>query len=179
MANEVAINWWALAIRGVVGILIGIAAFVWTGITLAVLIALLAAYLFIDGVFAIIAGARGRSWLLGLEGFAGIVAAVLVFRWPAITALILVYLVAAWAIITGILELGGAFMLRQIVRNEWLLALGGVVSVVFGIALVFNPSAGLLTLVYLFGAYMILFGALTLALALRLRGARATLVVGT
>lgn len=178
MGKTIAINWWALAIRGVAGILLGIAAFAWTGITLAILIALFAAYLFIDGVFAVVAGARGRSWLIVVEGVFGIIAAALVFVWPGITALILVYFVAAWAIVTGAVELWAAYVLRRVVRNEWLLILGGVVSILFGLAIVVNPAVGLLTLVYLFGAYMLVFGALVLALALRLRGTQGKLVVG-
>jgi uncharacterized membrane protein HdeD (DUF308 family) len=102
-----------------------------------------------------------------------------VVRWPGITALVGVYLIAAWAIVTGVLELGAAYLLRRIVRNEWILVLGGVASVLFGILLAINPTAGLITIVWLFGAYMIVFGALTLALGLRLRGTQTTLVVST
>jgi uncharacterized membrane protein HdeD (DUF308 family) len=179
MGNAILVNWWALAIRGVAGILLGIAAIVWPGITLLVLIALFAVYLLIDGAFAVVAGARARSWLLAVEGLVGVVAAVLVVLWPQITALILVYLVAAWAIVTGALELGAAYLLRRIVKGEWLLVVGGLVSIVFGILLAINPAAGLVTIVWLFGAYMLIFGVVTLALALRLRNTRATIVVGT
>jgi uncharacterized membrane protein HdeD (DUF308 family) len=179
MGSAVVVNWWALAVRGVAGILLGIAAVVWPGITLVVLIALFAVYLLIDGAFAVVAGARGRSWLLIVEGVVGIGAAILAVLWPGITALILVYLVAAWAIATGALELGAAYLLRRVVKNEWLLVVGGIVSIVFGILLAFNPAAGLVTIVWLFGAYMLIFGALTLALALRFRSSRATVVVST
>jgi uncharacterized membrane protein HdeD (DUF308 family) len=179
VGRGIVVNWWALAIRGVAGILLGIAALVWTGITVLVLIALFAAYLLIDGVFAIVAGSRGRSWLLILEGVAGIVVAIVAVLWPGITALVGVYLVAAWAIATGALELGAAYLLRRVVPNEWLLIIAGILSVVFGILLAINPAAGVVTLVWLFGIYMIVFGALALALALRLRSTRPTLVVGT
>jgi len=179
MGRAIAVSWWALAVRGVAGILLGIAAIVWPGITLLVLIALFAFYLLIDGAFAVVAGARGRSWLLIVEGVVGIVAAILAVLWAGITALILVYLVAAWAIVTGALELGAAYLLRRVVKNEWLLVVGGIVSIVFGILLALNPAAGLVTIVWFFGAYMLIFGALTLALALRFRGSRATGVVST
>ncbi len=178
MSSAIAVNWWALAIRGVGGILLGIAAIVWPGITLLVLIAIFAAYLLIDGAFAVLVGARGRSWLLAVEGAAGVVAAILAVLWPGITALILVYLVAAWAIVTGALELGAAYLLRQVVKNEWLLVVGGLVSIVFGILLAINPAAGLVTIVWLFGAYMLIFGVVILALALRLRNTRATMAAG-
>ena len=177
MGNPVVINWWALAIRGVAGILLGIAAFAWTGITVFVLIALFAAYLAIDGVFAIVAGARARSWLLIVEGIVGIVVAIIAVRWPGITALAAVYVVAAWAVLTGTLELGAAYLLRRVVPNEFLLALAGVLSIAFGILLAVNPAAGVVTLVWLFGIYMLVFGVLALALAFRLRGTRATLAV--
>ena len=179
MGSAIVVNWWALAIRGVVGILLGIAAVAWPGITLLVLIAVFAVYLLIDGVFALIAGVRARSWLLGVEGVAGIVAAILVVLWPGITALILVYLIAAWAIVTGALELGAAYLLRRVVKGEWLLVVGGVISIVFGILLAINPAAGLVTIVWLFGAYMLIFGAITLALGLWLRSTRATITVGS
>jgi uncharacterized membrane protein HdeD (DUF308 family) len=168
MSSAIAVNWWALAIRGVGGILLGIAAIVWPGITLLVLIAIFAAYLLIDGAFAV----------LVVEGVAGVVAAILAVLWPGITALILVYLVAAWAIVTGALELGAAYLLRQVVKNEWLLVVGGLVSIVFGILLAINPAAGLVTIVWLFGAYMLIFGVVILALALRLRNTRATMAAG-
>lgn len=179
MGSAIAVNWWALAIRGVAGILLGIAAFAWTGITLLVLIALFAAYLLIDGVFAIIGGARARAWLLVVEGVIGIVAAALVISFSGLAALVFVYLVAAWAIVTGGIELWAAYLLRRVVRNERLLVLGGTVSVLFGILLAVNPAAGVVTIVWLFGAYMLVFGVLALALALRLRSSHASLVVGT
>jgi uncharacterized membrane protein HdeD (DUF308 family) len=178
MGSSIRISWWALAIRGVAGILLGIAAFAWTGITLLVLIALFAAYLLVDGAFAIVAGIRGGSWLLTLEGALGIVVGIIALARPGIAAVTLVYLVAVWAILSGLVELGAAYLLRRIVRNEFLLVLGGVVSIVFGILLAINPSAGVVTIVWLFGAYMLIFGVLALALALRLRSSGAARVVG-
>jgi len=178
MGSSVRISWWALAIRGVAGILLGIAAFAWTGIALLVLIALFAAYLLVDGVFAIVAGIRGGSWLLTLEGALGIVVGIIALVRPGIAAVTLVYLVAVWAILSGLVELGAAYRLRRIVPNEFFLVLGGIVSIVFGILLAVNPSAGVVTIVWLFGAYMLLFGVLALALALRLRSSGAARVIG-
>jgi uncharacterized membrane protein HdeD (DUF308 family) len=169
IAREIIDRWWLLALRGVASILLGIAAFVVPGITLLVLVILFGAYLLIDGVLAIVAGAMGRSWLLVLEGAAGVIAGLLTLVWPGITAVVLLILTAAWAIVTGVAELVAAYRLRRIVRNEWLLILLGVASIMFGIALVIRPGAGLLALVYLIGAYCLLFGVLLVALALRLR----------
>ena len=169
IAREIIDRWWLLALRGVASSLLGIAAFVVPGITLLVLVILFGAYLLIDGVLAIVAGAMGRSWLLVLEGAAGVIAGLLTLVWPGITAVVLLILTAAWAIVTGVAELVAAYRLRRIVRNEWLLILLGVASIMFGIALVIRPGAGLLALVYLIGAYCLLFGVLLVALALRLR----------
>jgi uncharacterized membrane protein HdeD (DUF308 family) len=174
MDVAIAGKWWVLALRGLAGILLGIAAFAWPGITLLVLVILLGAYLLADGVLALIAGGLGRSWLLLLEGALGIVAGLLAVFWPAITAVVLLFLVAAWAIVTGVTELVAAIRLRRFIKREWLLVLGGVASIVFGILLVVWPAAGLLTLVWLTGAYALVFGALLLGLAFRLRGSRTT-----
>jgi uncharacterized membrane protein HdeD (DUF308 family) len=172
MAREIIDRWWLLVLRGVASILLGIAAFVWPGITLLILVILFGAYLLVDGVLAVVAGAMGRSWLLVLEGAAGVIVGVLTLVWPGITAVVLLFLTAAWAILTGVAELVAAYRLRRIVRNEWLLILLGVASILFGILLVIRPGAGLLTLVYLIGGYCLLFGVLLVALGLRLRSIR-------
>lgn len=147
----------------------GIAAFAWPGITLLVLVILLGAYLLVDGLFALVAGGMSRSWLLLLEGAFGVVAGIIALVWPSITAVAPVFVIAAWAIVTGIAELMAAYRLRRFVRNEWLLVLAGVASLIFGILLVVNPAAGLLTIVWLTGAYALTFGVILLGLALRLR----------
>ena len=97
------------------------------------------------------------------------VAGIIALVWPSITAVALVFVIAAWAIVTGIAELMAAYRLRRFVRNEWLLVLAGVASLIFGILLVVNPAAGLLTIVWLTGAYALIFGVILLGLALRLR----------
>jgi len=166
-------NWWALALRGVFAILLGLAAFVLPGITLAVLVALFGAYAVVDGVLAIIAGVRAaerheRWWSPVLKGIAGIVAGVLAFVWPALTALALLYLIAAWAIVTGVLEIVAAVHLHR-AHGEWLLVINGVLSVLFGFLVIVWPGAGVLTLLWLIGTYAIVFGVVLLALAFRLR----------
>jgi uncharacterized membrane protein HdeD (DUF308 family) len=131
----------------------------------------------IDGIFAAIGGALVRSWWLLAEGVLGIVAGILALFFPTITALALVLLVAAWAILTGIAELGAAVLLRRVIANEWLLGVTGIVSLALGIALALNPYAGLVTIVWLIGGYAFVFGVLCLALAIRMRGTNATFVV--
>jgi len=169
-------NWWALALRGLAAILFGIAALVVPHIALAVLIALFGAYALVDGVFAIVSAVRAverhmRWWPLLLEGLAGIVVGVLTFFWPVVTALLLLYFIASWAIVTGVFEILAAIRLRQEITGEWLLGLTGVLSVVFGLLLIIFPGAGALTVVWLIGIYALVFGLLLVGLALRLRSA--------
>ena len=182
MLTDLARNWWVLALRGVAGIGFAIAAFGWPDATLAALVLLFGAYVFVDGIFAVVAGIGMRQqlsrwWLLVLEGVAGIVLGVLTFWSPATTALVLLSWIAAWAIITGVVEIATAVQLRTVIENAWLLILSGVVSISFGILLIALPGPGALSLVWLLGAYALIFGSLTLVVALRLRGLRARLEV--
>jgi uncharacterized membrane protein HdeD (DUF308 family) len=170
MQSSMTSSWWALALRGVAALALGIAAFALTGITLLVLLAVFVAYLFIDGVFALVAGVGGRSWLLIAEGVLGIAAGVIALVWPNVTLLALALVIAAWAILTGIAELAAAVSLRRVIRNEWLLAVGGLLSIVFGILVALFPAAGLFAVVYVIGAYAVVWGVILLALAFRLRG---------
>ena len=180
MMTDLARNWWVLALRGALGILFGIGAFVWPGATLAALILVFGAYVFVDGVFAVVAGIGMRRqlslwWLVVLEGVTGIGLGLLTFRSPDTTALVLLTLIAAWSIVTGIFEIVTALRIRALIANEWLMILSGVVSIVFGALLIAQPGAGAIAIVWLLGAYALLFGILTLMFALRLRGMRDTL----
>ena len=175
MRDQIARNWWVLAVRGVLAVLLGIVAFAAPGAALTVLIAFFGAYALVDGVFALIAAARWhhpdeRWWLLLLEGVIGVGVGIFVFAHPAASAVALITLVAIWAILTGIVEIAAAIRLHRVIAGEWLLGLVGVLSVLLGIALLAAPGAGLLIWVYMLGAYALLFGASLLALAFRLRG---------
>jgi uncharacterized membrane protein HdeD (DUF308 family) len=166
-------HWWAFGLRGVAAIVFGILAFAWPGVTLAVLVLLWGVYALVDGVLALLAAFRTRHdhrWGLLLEGVVGIAAGVVTFLWPALTALVLVYIIAAWALLTGVLELVAAVRLRRVVQNEWWLIFSGIASLIFGVVLVIVPTAGALALIWLLAAYAIIFGFLLLALAFRLRG---------
>lgn len=178
MITDLARNWWLLALRGAVGILFGIGAFVWPGATLAALVLVFGAYAFVDGIFAVVAGIGMRRqlslwWLVVLEGTAGILLGLLTFLSPDTTALVLLTLIAAWSIVTGIFEIVTALRIRTLIENEWLMILSGVVSIIFGALLIAQPGAGAIAIVWLLGAYALLFGLLTLMLAFRLRGIRA------
>jgi uncharacterized membrane protein HdeD (DUF308 family) len=167
-------NWWSIALRGVVAILLGLLTLFWPGITLRALVLLFGAYALIDGIVSIIgawraAEARDRWGMLLLEGLAGIAAAAITIMFPAITAVALVYLIAAWALITGVLEVAAAVRLRQYISHEWLLALSGIVSILFGILLFVAPIAGAFVIALWIGIYALVFGVVLIALAFRLR----------
>ena len=174
MLSMLARNWWALALRGVFAVIFGILACVSPGATITALVLVFAAYALVDGVFAIVAALRGtggqRRWSLLIEGLLGVIAGLVAWRWPDITALAFLFLIAAWAISTGIFEIVAAIALRRELTGEWLLALSGIGSVIFGVLLVALPSAGILTLAWLIGSYALLFGILLIVLAFRLRG---------
>jgi uncharacterized membrane protein HdeD (DUF308 family) len=167
-------NWWALALRGVFAILFGVMAFAWPGITLGVMVLFYGAYAVVDGIFAIAAAVTGRTsgmpwWALLIEGIAGIAFGVMTFAWPGITALVLLCVIAAWAIITGVFEIVAAIQLRKEIRGEWILAVSGALSVLLGVLLVSRPTVGLLWIVWMTGAYAIVSGSLLLTLGFRLR----------
>ena len=169
----VADHWWVFALRGAAAIVFGILAFIWPGVTLAFLILLWGAYALIDGVLGLVASFRtgqDHRWALLIEGIVGIAAGIITFAWPGLTALVLLYIIAAWSLVTGILEIVGAIRLRKVIENEWWMAISGALSILFGIILFVAPGAGALALVWLIAAYAIVFGVILLALAFRLRG---------
>lgn len=174
MTFALARNWWSLVIRGLLGIGVGMLTIAWPGITLAALVFVFAAYALVDGVVAIAGAARAAAaherWgALLLAGICGIAAAVLTVLWPAITVLALIYLIAAWAIVTGIFEIAAAVRLRKYISGEWLLALSGIASVIFGVLIAAVPVAGALVIAVWFGAYAFVSGVMLVVLGFRLR----------
>ena len=171
MLQTLTANWWALALRGLAAVLFGLLTFFLPGITLVTLVLLFGAYALVDGVFNVVAFFRVAShqWALLIEGVVGIVAGALTFAWPAITALALLYVIAFWAILTGIFEIVAGIRLRKSIANEWLLLLIGVFSLVFGLLILFAPGTGALAIILWIGAYALVFGIFLLALAFRLR----------
>ena len=166
-------NWWAVAVRGALAIILGLIALLYPGATMLSLVLIFAAYALVDGVLSIVAGIRALAsherwgWLL-VEGVVDILAAAAAFMWPGLTVVIFVWLVAGWAIVTGVLELAAAFRLN-IDHGRWWLLIAGLVSILYGIVLVWAPLAGAVVLTWWLGAYAIIFGVLLLALALRMR----------
>jgi uncharacterized membrane protein HdeD (DUF308 family) len=174
MVERIARGWWVLAVRGGLAVLFGILAILVPGAALTALVTLFGVYALVDGVFALLTAARfthtDERWgLLVIEGIVGVVAGIVSFAHPAATALALVYLVAAWAILTGLVEIAAALRLRKVIAGEWALGALGVISLLLGIGLLAAPRAALITLVWMIGAYALLFGLGLLSLAWRLR----------
>lgn len=168
-------NWWTFAIRGIASVIFGILALAMPGIALYVLVILFGAYCLVDGVFALIgavreAEAHNRWAHLLFVGIFGILVGAITFFFWQITAFALLYLIAAWAVVTGILELVGAFELRRHLPGELWWVLAGLVSIAFGVLLIERPLGGALAVVWIIGVYAILFGGFLIGLALRLHG---------
>ena len=168
-------NWWVLVVQGVAAVLFGLAALSWPGLTLGVLIALFGAYAIVDGVLALFAmfrdaGSGAPRWVLLVRAVTGIVAGLAAFAWPGLTALLLVYVIAARAVVAGLFEVIGAFMLRKEIQGEWLMIAGGALSILFGLWLFGAPGAGALALAWTIGLFAIVIGAVLIALGFRLRG---------
>jgi len=177
------LNWWLLALRGLVAVLFGVLAFMWPGATLITLVWLFGAFALVNGILSLVLAAKTKGYpkvgSLIFGGLLGILAGLLAFVMPGITALGLLILIAAWAIVTGIMELVAAVRLRKIINNEWLLVLAGIASVVFGILLLFQPAAGALVLIWWIGAWALLSGIVLMILAFRMRNWKGLIAVGT
>jgi uncharacterized membrane protein HdeD (DUF308 family) len=169
-------NWWMLALRGVVAIIFGILAFALPGMTMLSLIFLFGIYALVNGILVLAhaySAPKGypRFGALIATGIVSIAAGVLAFIWPSITALSLVLLIAAWAIVNGVFEVATAIRLRRVIPHEWLLMLAGVLSILLGILIALQPAAGALALLFWIGGFAIVFGVLLLVLAFRIRRA--------
>jgi uncharacterized membrane protein HdeD (DUF308 family) len=177
MLENIVRNWWMFALRGLVAVAFGVVALIWPEQMLQALVLVFGAYALVDGIFTVIAGIASyryfkRWWAVLLEGVAGVVIGLLTFFWPNITALALLYYIAAWALITGIFEIVAAIQLRRVITGEWALILSGLLSVLFGVLLFVFPAAGAVSMVWMIGIYAILFGTTLIILAFRLRSLR-------
>jgi uncharacterized membrane protein HdeD (DUF308 family) len=163
-----------LLVRGIVGVVIGIVAFAWPGVTIAALVVIFGVYALIDGVTNLMLGltrrtAHGRAWVHALQGIVGIAAGVLTFIWPGVTALVLIFFIASWAIVTGAIEVAAAIKLRKEISGEWMLALSGLLSIAFGVLVFAFPFAGAVGISWVLGTYAIIGGVVLIALGVRLR----------
>ena len=173
-------NWWVFVLRGIAGILFGILTFLMPGMALLTLILLFAAYSLVDGIFNIIAAFRKTGtdqqpwWALLISGILGIVAGVIAVLLPPVAAMALLYLIAAWAVVTGILSIVAAIRLRKQIEGEWLMILTGILSIAFGVLLAMFPGPGALAVVLWIGAYMFVMGIMLVVLGFRLRSVAQT-----
>jgi uncharacterized membrane protein HdeD (DUF308 family) len=166
--------WWAVTIRGLCAILFGLAALFWTGLTIHLLVLWFGAYALVTGFFALITAFQAmahhqRWWLLLFEGFTGIAAGLFTFFWPGNTALILVLLIAIWAVFSGIFEISAALTAPWPTATKWLLGISGAFSVLLGILIYRSPVAGAFSITWVLGAYALIFGISIFTLGLRLR----------
>lgn len=173
MLEQVTSRWWLLLVRGIVAVVFAVAAIAWPQITLTALVVLFGVYALIDGIFAIGAALSpfggSRWWALLIEGILGLIVAFYVFTQPALSDLAFVYAVGFWSVFTGILEIVAGIQLRDIIENEWMYGLAGIVSIVFGVLVVRYPQAGAVGVVWLFAYYAFFFGILEIALSYRLQ----------
>jgi len=177
MLHALARNWWLLLLRGIAAVVFGILAFILPGITLLTLVILYGIYVLFDGIVAIVAAISGDSrmnvagprWWLAIVGVLGILAGLLTFLWPGITAFVLLVFIGMWSLLHGVFTIVGAIRLRKEIENEWWLILSGALSVIFGLAVLVMPGAGALAVVWLIGTYAILYGALLIGFSLRLK----------
>jgi len=167
-------NWWMLGLRGLIAVIFGILAIIWPGLTVLTLVIFFGAFAIVDGVFAIgtaiwRAEQRMEWWPLFAEGLLGVIIGIIAFVWPGLTALGLLYIIGAWAVITGIVEIVAAVRLRAVIPNEWFLGLSGALSVLWGLILFIFPGSGAIALVWLIGIFAIIYGVSLIAFAMRVR----------
>jgi uncharacterized membrane protein HdeD (DUF308 family) len=180
LLDSIARNWWVFLVRGICAVVFGILAFAMPGITLAALVIVFGIYAIVDGVACIVLGNSadelgGRWWGMILAGILGVIAGILTFAWPAITAVVLLAFIAAWAIVRGIFEIYAAVEFRSMISDEWLVILSGICSIIFGALVIAKPLAGALAVVWIIGIYAIIFGSFSMAIGFRLHSMKKVL----
>jgi uncharacterized membrane protein HdeD (DUF308 family) len=175
MLKMVTGKWWVLLVRGIAAILFGLAAMVWPGLTIGALIIMFGAFAIVDGVGALFAAFAHRGeaqywWATALEGVAGILLGILVMVWPGISAIALLFWIAAWAIVTGVFEVVSAIQLRKEISGEFWLILSGLLSILFGVFAFIRPGAGALAVIWVIAIYAIAFGITLIMLSFKVRG---------
>ena len=172
-------HWWQIALRGLIALIFGILVLAWPGVSLFILAIIFGAYVFVDGIFTLVAavnykaGAGRRTWLF-IRGIAGIIVGLITLFWPAITEIALVLLIGAWALVTGFMELIYAFRANQDSAIRWMFAISGILSLILGALMLAQPLLGALVIVWVIGAYAVLAGILLIILGFRLRGVKAS-----
>jgi uncharacterized membrane protein HdeD (DUF308 family) len=175
IANAITDKWWLYVLEGVLAIGFGLIAWVWPDLTVLTLVVMFAAFSISVGVANLFAATEARQvgqspWGFVFNGVLGIATGVVVVVWPDISALALMYVIAAWAIVTGAFEIAAAIELRKLIDNEWFLVLGGIASIVFGVLVAIFPGGGAVALVWAIGLYAIVFGGFLIGFGFRLHG---------
>lgn len=172
--NALRRNWWTLVLRGVFAVAFGFFAWFWPGMTLLALVLTWAGFACVSGLITVLSAfARDGDeprWILLLEGGIALLAGVVALFYPRFTALLFLYLLATWALVTGSIEILLAWRLRHEIRGEFWLGFAGVLSVFFGLMLVLRPGAGALTVMWLIASYSVLFGIVLIGFGFHLRG---------
>jgi uncharacterized membrane protein HdeD (DUF308 family) len=174
LAEHMRHNWWVWAVRGLTAVLFGTAAFAWPGMTLLMLIWLFGANALVGGFFTLVSAVKhreeyGQWWLLLLSGVLSIGAGLVAYFYPGLTGLTLLYVIAAWAAVTGVLEIISAIRWRKVMEHTGLFLVSGIMSVLFGFLATAYPGAGALGILWLIGAYSIAFGVLLISFGFRVR----------
>jgi uncharacterized membrane protein HdeD (DUF308 family) len=172
MIRVMARNWWVMLLRGLLAIAFGLAALFIPGAVAIALVIVFGAWAFVDGAFALAAAFSHNAqhrWFLLFEGIVGIAAGLVVWFYPGLAGLTLLFVIAWWAIITGVLEVVYAIQLRKELQGDWLYILAGIASVVFGALVLYRPGAGALAVLWIIATYALVFGVLLIAFSLRLR----------
>ena len=172
MLDALAQNWWATVLRGLLAIVVGILAWARPEFFSASLVLVFAIYAIVDGLFATIAATRGAARDRAphvVEGVLGIVVGLIVLVYPGQAGTAIVFVIGLWAAATGFVEIVSAVRLRREIEDEWLLGVGGVLSVFLGTILISRPQFGTVTTSYLLGTYGLVFGVILIVLELRLR----------
>jgi len=174
MLTQMARHWWVWVLRGFLAVTFGVTAYIWPQITIGVLVLSFGAYVLVDGLFEVAGSIAHRDqyegwWLLLLDGIFGIGVGIATFIWPNITGIVLVYLIAAWAIVGGLFAIIAAIQLRKEIDNEWLVVVSGILSVVFGVVIAVAPGTGALAMVWVIAAFAIFFGIMLIAFGYRVR----------
>lgn len=167
-------TWWVLLLRGLAAIVFGILTWFQPAASATALVLIFGAYVFVDGLLGVYSAIRSRSqsrhwWLILLWGLTGVIVGVLTAINPVATALVLTIYIGVWALITGVMEIVTAIRLRKEIEGEWVLILGGLISVLFGAFVLMQPGAGMMAMLWVLASYAVVFGVLMVILAFKVR----------
>jgi uncharacterized membrane protein HdeD (DUF308 family) len=181
MIKAVSKYWWIFSLRGIIAIVFGLAALLWPALTLGIMVLLFGLFALLEGLLTVVTsfgkGDEKGGWTLLLEGLVGLLVCVIVLLgtsigsilWPKVAAVMLVYYIAGWAILSGLFKIITAFRIRNEVKGEWMLGLNGLVSILVGVILFLRPGAGVLAVAWLIGVLAIIVGIFQLGLGMKFR----------